>query len=135
MPWLINAAQLDKFRKSQKNVIILDASWHLPTDNRNAKEEFLQLIILLVRDFLILMILMIETLHLPNMLMRDEKIISEKVGALGITNEHKIIFYDNSHLHTSCRALWMFKVFGHNPNQLIYFRWWISRMGKIWRQD
>ena len=41
MPWLINAAQLDKFRKSQKNVIILDASWHLPAENRNAREEFL----------------------------------------------------------------------------------------------
>jgi thiosulfate/3-mercaptopyruvate sulfurtransferase len=52
------------------------------------------------------------------MLVRDEKIIREKVGALGITNEHKIIFYDNSSLHTSCRALWMFKTFGHNPNQL-----------------
>jgi len=29
-----------------------------------------------------------------------------------------IIFYDNSNYHSSCRALWMFKVFGHNPNQL-----------------
>jgi thiosulfate/3-mercaptopyruvate sulfurtransferase len=52
------------------------------------------------------------------MLIRDEALISKKVGALGISNEHKIIFYDHSQHHTSCRALWMFKVFGHNHNQL-----------------
>lgn len=117
MPWLINATQLDKFRKHQKNVIILDASWHLSTEGRNAKEEFLQHHIIGAR-FLDLEAFNDPGTSLPNMLIRDEKLISEKVGALGITNEHKIIFYDNSKLHTSCRALWMFKVFGHNPNQL-----------------
>ena len=40
MPWLINPAQLDKFRKSQKNIIILDASFH--HGERNAKQEFLE---------------------------------------------------------------------------------------------
>jgi thiosulfate/3-mercaptopyruvate sulfurtransferase len=117
MPWLINAAQLDKFRKGQKNVTILDASWHLPTDNRNAKEEFLASHVNGAR-FFDLNEFNDPNTSLSNMLIRDEKVISEKVGALGITNEHKIIMYDNSSLHTSCRALWMFKVFGHNPNQL-----------------
>jgi len=117
MPWLINAAQLDKFRKNQKNVVILDASWHLPAENRDAKAEFLTSHIIGAR-FFDLDALNDESTSLPHMLLRDEKIISEKIGALGITNEHKIILYDNSKLHTSCRALWMFKVFGHNPHQL-----------------
>lgn len=117
MPWLINAAQLDKFRKNQKNVIILDASWHLPDENRQAKEEFLNSHIIGAR-FLDLSTFNDPDSTLPNMLIRDEKLIADKVGALGITKDHKIIFYDNSNLHTSCRALWMFKVFGHNPNQL-----------------
>lgn len=117
MPWLINSAQLDKFRKSQKNVTILDASWFLPTDNRNAKEEFIASHIAGAR-FLDLNDFNDRDTDLSNMLVRDEKTIREKVGALGITNDHKIIFYDNSSLHTSCRALWMFKAFGHNPNQL-----------------
>lgn len=117
MPWLINAAQLDKFRKNQKNVAVLDVSWHLSEDNRNAREEYLAQHIIGARFF------DLNDLHdqdsaLPNMLIRDEKIINEKIGAQGITNDHKIIFYDNSKLHTSCRALWMFKIFGHNPNQL-----------------
>src|SRR3990167_2482679 len=117
MPWLINAAQLDKFRKNQKNVILLDASWHLPSSGRNVKQEFLASHIIGSR------FLDLEAFHdtqtaLPNMLTREEKAISEQMGSLGITNEHKIIFYDNSDLYTSCRALWMFKVFGHHPNQL-----------------
>lgn len=117
MPWLINASQLDKFRKSQKNVIILDVSWYLPSDNRNAKEEFSANHILGSR-FLDIESFNDKGSSLPNMLTRDEAEIREKVGELGITNEHKIIFYDNSKYHSSCRALWMFKVFGHNPNQL-----------------
>jgi thiosulfate/3-mercaptopyruvate sulfurtransferase len=117
MSWLINAAQLDKFRKNQKNVTILDASWHLPAANRNAGEEYLATHIGGAR-FLDLNDFHDHETTLANMLTRDEKKISELVGALGITNEHKIIFYDKSDLHTSCRALWMFKVFGHNPNQL-----------------
>jgi thiosulfate/3-mercaptopyruvate sulfurtransferase len=117
MPWLINAAQLDKFRKGQKNVTILDASWYLPADGRNAKEEFHAGHISGAR-FFDLDEFNDPNTTLPHMLVRDEKIISEKLGALGITNEHKIIIYDNSKLHSSCRALWMFKTFGHHSNQL-----------------
>lgn len=117
MPWLINASQLDKFRKSQKNVVILDASWYLPADNRNAKEEFATNHVLGARFFDIEAFNDTST-DLPNMLTRDEADIREKIGALGITNDHKVIFYDTSKYHSSCRALWMFKVFGHNPNQL-----------------
>lgn len=116
MPWLINAAQLDKFRKNQKNVIIFDASWQLSSEI-NPKEEFLTKHIIGAR-FLDFSVFHDKTSALPNMLTRDEKEIAEKVGEHGVTNEHKIIFYDNSNLHTSCRALWMFKTFGHNPNQL-----------------
>ena len=117
MPWLINAAQLDKFRKNQKNVIVLDATWCQPGDSANPAEEFLKQHIVGAR-FLNLNDFVDHASALPNMLTRDEALISEKIGALGITNDHKIIFYDNSKMHTSCRALWMFKVFGHNPHQL-----------------
>jgi len=117
MSWLINAAQLDKFRKNQKNVTILDVSWHLPEENRNAREEYLASHVSGAR-FLDLNDFHDRGTTLSNMLTRDENNISQLVSALGINNEHKIIFYDNSALHTSCRALWMFKVFGHHSNQL-----------------
>jgi thiosulfate/3-mercaptopyruvate sulfurtransferase len=115
MPWLINAAQVDKFRKSQKNLVILDASLH--HDGRNAKQEFSEKHIIEAQFFDIDLFSDPNT-DLPHMLIQDEKLISEKMGSLGIRNDYKIILYDNSDLHSSCRALWMLKMFGHNPQQL-----------------
>ena len=134
MPWLINAAQLDKLRKDQKNVVVLDASFFLPADNRNAKEEYQQKHVGGARFFDIAEFNDANS-ALPNLLTRDDALITQKLGALGITNEHKIIFYDNSPLYSSCRALWMFKVFGHNPHQLYLldggFAAWEKFGGKI----
>ncbi|MDR3491068.1 MAG: sulfurtransferase [Gammaproteobacteria bacterium] len=120
MSWLINSAQLDKFRKNQKNVILFDASFHMPDEQRDAKTEFLTQHIAGAQFF------SIDDFSDPDpaaphthMLLQDEKILSEKLSALGVRNDAKIIFYDNSKLHTACRALWMFKMFGHNP-QLLY---------------
>ncbi len=117
MPWLINASQFDKFRKSQKSVIILDASWHLPEAARDGKKEFIEKHII-DAHFFDLNEFHDQTNPLPNMLIQDEKIISQKLGALGIRDDYKIILYDNSDLHTACRALWMLRIFGHNPHQL-----------------
>ncbi len=117
MSWLINPAQLDKFRKNQKSLIILDASWYLPQTERNAKQEFINKHIA-DAYFLDLNAFHDGAHHAPNMLIQDEKIIGEQLGKFGIRDDYKIIFYDNSDLHSSCRALWMMRVFGHNPHQL-----------------
>ena len=117
MAWLINASQLDKFRKNQKSVAIFDASWHLPSAGRDAKQEFTDTHISGARFFDFARFHDAESI-LPNMLIRDEAELSQSLNELGITPEHKIIFYDNSELHTSCRALWMMQTFGHNTNQL-----------------
>ncbi len=120
MPWLINSTQLDKFRKNQKNVIIFDASAHMHDENRDAKKEFIAKHILGTQFF------PIDDFSDPDpsaphahMLIQDEQLISDKLSALGVRNDAKIIFYDNSKLHSACRALWMLKMFGHNP-QLLY---------------
>lgn len=117
MSWLINPAQLDKFRKSQKNLIIFDASVHLAAANRDAYQEFIATHIP-GAQFFDIDIFSDTTTSVPHMLIHDEKLISEKLSALGVRNDYKIIFYDNSELHSAYRALWMFKVFGHNPFQL-----------------
>lgn len=117
MSWLINAAQLDRFRKNQKALIILDVSWHLPSAGRDAKQEFIEKHIL-DAQFLDLSLFHDPTTAVPNRLLPDEKRVSEKLSALGIRDDYKIIFYDNSDLHTACRALWMFRLFGHNTHQL-----------------
>lgn len=115
MPWLINATQLDKFRRSQKNIIILDASLHL--DKRDPQQEFAEKHIIDAQFFDIDFFSDPHT-PLPHQLIQDATLVGEKCGQLGLRNDYKIIFYDNSDLHSACRALWMFKMFGHNPNQL-----------------
>lgn len=117
MTWLITAAQFDRLRKDQKNVVVLDASFHLPTANRDAKQEYVEAHIPGAR-FLDLNLFHDQSSELPNMLSRDVDKLSELVGALGMVNDHKILFYDNSDLHSSCRALWMFKVLGHASSHL-----------------
>lgn len=126
MTWLINAQQVEKFRKSQKSLLILDASFHLPATHRNAKEEF-------------------EQKHVPGAqffdiaaffpIMHDPEAVSAKLSEHGIRNDYKIIFYDNSDIHSACRAVWMMKYFGHNPHQLYIMdgglKAWEQEMTKI----
>jgi thiosulfate/3-mercaptopyruvate sulfurtransferase len=129
MSQLIQPAQLDSFCKKQKYVVILDATWYPPVENRDVKKEFLQCHIRGAR-FLDLNLFHDETSELPCMLLRDESLISERISTLGIHHDCKLVFYDNSPLHTSCRALWMFKVFGHPPHQLYLLDGSIQRWEK-----
>lgn len=117
MPWLINAQQLDSFRKNQKNLVILDATWYLNEPGK-AKQEFLDKHIPGARFFDI-NAFADTTSALPHLLIRDEKQLAEKLGAFGLRSDCKIIFYDRCETHTSCCALWMLKLFGHSP-QLLY---------------
>lgn len=117
MPWLINSEQLERFRKSQKSLIIFDATWYQPGGDKNAKQEFIDKH-MIDANFFDITAFNKPNGNSPNMLITDEKTISEKLSALGIRNDYKIIFYDNSSAHSSCRAAWMMKMFGHNPHQL-----------------
>lgn len=117
MPWLINPAQLDKFRKSQKNLIIFDATHHMFTEHRDAKREYKDRHIIDAKFFDIDMFSDPNS-NLPHTLIQDETILSEKLGALGIRNDYKIIIYDNSDLHSACRAWWILKMAGHSSQQL-----------------
>ncbi len=96
------------------NVKIIDSSWHLPNQNRNAKEEYFNEHILNSIFFDVDKNSDQKT-DLPHMLpktMEWEHIVSN----LGISNKDKIIIYDNSDLISSCRCWYTFLYFGHNPN-------------------
>ena len=49
----------------------------------------------------------------PHMLPTPE-LFAEKVGALGIGNDHRVVCYDMLGLQTAARAWWMFRIFGHD---------------------
>ncbi len=109
MTWLINASQLEKLRKDQKNVVILDATW--PRDPLAER--------IIGARFFDLDLFYDQTNALPCMLTRDEALIAKQMSTLGISNDNKIIVYDNNTpTHSACRALWMLKVFGHTPHHL-----------------
>ena len=103
----------DWLNKNLNNVKIIDSSWHLPNQKRNAFSEYSKEHIINSVFFDIDKNSDQET-NLPHMLpkIKDwEKIVSN----LGITNKDKIVVYDNSDLISSCRCWYTFIYFGHDP--------------------
>ncbi|MEO6607683.1 MAG: 3-mercaptopyruvate sulfurtransferase [Aestuariivirga sp.] len=94
------------------DLLILDASWHLPTAKRDAKAEFLRGHIPGAQFFDIDAISDRNT-TLPHMLPSAEN-FAHDVGKLGASNSTKIICYDSVGLFSAARCWWMFKIFGHD---------------------
>ena len=103
----------DWLEKNIKKVKLIDSSWHLPTTSRDAYEEY-------IND------------HLPDALFFDIEKNSNKnndlphmlpnknfweeiISSMGISNQDRIIIYDNSDLISSCRCWYTFIYFGHDP--------------------
>ncbi|MET0482958.1 MAG: 3-mercaptopyruvate sulfurtransferase [Aestuariivirgaceae bacterium] len=94
------------------DIVVLDASWHLPTERRNPQAEFLAGHIPGALFFDIDAISDSAT-PLPHMLPPAEK-FSSAVRRMGIGDGKRIIVYDTVGLFSAARAWWMFRVFGHN---------------------
>ena len=101
----------DWLEKNHQDVIVLDASWYLPSENRDSFNEF-------------------KSRHIPNAQFFDIDVISDTnsplphmlpspssfndhVENLGISKNLKIIIYDTEGLFSAARAWWMFKIMGH----------------------
>lgn len=91
---------------------ILDASWYLPTEDRNPREEFDSAHIPGARFFDIDDISDHRS-NLPHMVPPVEKFLS-RVRDLGVGDGHQIVVYDGSGLFSAARVWWMFKVMGHD---------------------
>jgi thiosulfate/3-mercaptopyruvate sulfurtransferase len=92
--------------------VILDATYYLPNENKDAPALF-------------------KAAHIPNAVFFDIDKISDArsalphmlptpddfaamVGELGIGNDSNIIVYDQRGIFSSARVWWMFRVFGHD---------------------
>ena len=104
----------DWLSQNIEKVKILDASWHMPTTKRNGYEEYKKEHIKSSIFFDIDKFSNKKT-NLPHML-PDEKDWENIVSNLGISNEDRIIVYDNSDVISSCRCWYTFIFFGHKPN-------------------
>lgn len=99
-------------------VKVCDATFFLPSDERVAAEQYAAQHIPGAVYFNVDDICDPDS-PLPHMLPSNE-IFSEKVGALGIASDDKVIVYDaNGGGMAAARAWWTFRVFGHSNVALL----------------
>jgi thiosulfate/3-mercaptopyruvate sulfurtransferase len=112
---LISTSELnDKLLNSAK---IVDASWHF-LSNRNGLEEYKKEHIENA-IFFDLEKNSNQQKNLPhNHFLPEKKNWEKALSNMGISNNDKIIIYDNSDLITSCRCWFQFLYFGHKPDLL-----------------
>ena len=115
--------------KNLNKVKILDATWHMPNTKRNALEEYVNehirnSIFFDIDEF------SNKTTDIPHMLPTEEE-WSEIVSNLGISNQDRIIIYDNSDVISSCRCWYTFIFFGHKPNLISVLNGGLSK----WKRE
>lgn len=95
---------------SDPDLVVVDASWHMPNASRNAQAEYLAGHIPGAVFFDIDGIAD-TTSNLPHMLPSPED-FARMVGALGIGNDMTIVIYDELGLFSAPRVWWTFETFG-----------------------
>jgi thiosulfate/3-mercaptopyruvate sulfurtransferase len=106
------------------DLVILDATFFLPRQQRSAREEYSRQHIQGAQYFDIDAIADRNN-PLPHTLPSAEQ-FERQVGQLGIDNETWIIVYDHNHFFASARAWWMFRLFGHDKVKVLDggLTWW-----------
>lgn len=97
---------------SNPNVVLVDASHHLPTAGRNAAEEYDERHIPGAVFFDIDGI-SDQASDLPHMLAPADE-FAAKVGALGIGDEDHVVVYDTIGTTGAARVWWTFRAMGHD---------------------
>ncbi len=89
---------------------VLDASWYLPSENRNPEEEFLKKHIRGAKYFDINKF-SDQGHELPHMVPSKEHFCSE-LSKLDIVDGDHVVFYDGLGIFSAARAWWLLKLFG-----------------------
>ena len=99
-------------RRDDPGVVVVDASWYLPAQNRSAVGEY-QAGHLPGAVFWDLDALSDRATPLPHML-PDIEALGRSLGTLGIGNDHSVVVYDGSgHNMSAARVWWTLRVAGH----------------------
>jgi len=98
-------------RLEAPDIRVVDATWFMPNDPRNAKALYAERRIPGAVFFDIDDIADHDT-DLPHMLPRPE-VFASRVRKLGIGDGSRIVVYDNQGIFTGPRVWWMFRVMGH----------------------
>ena len=107
--WLTETDELAR-ELDAPDLVIIDASWHTPAENRNAYEEYLTEHIPGAIFFDIDEIADTKS-DLPHMLPPPEK-FSSRMRSMGIGDGSRIVVYDSAGLFSAARVWWTFRVMG-----------------------
>ncbi len=107
--WLKSVEWLSQHLKDP-NLVVVDGSYYLPTQNRNGHKEYLEGHIPGAVFFDIEKVADTST-DLPHMLPGPDA-FGEAAGALGISETDTIVCYDGAGLFASPRVWWTFRLFG-----------------------
>jgi thiosulfate/3-mercaptopyruvate sulfurtransferase len=97
---------------SSANLVVLDATWYMPGDTRDARGQFAAGRIPGARYFDIDLIADRES-GLPHMVPTASR-FAQLVGELGVANASRVVFYDQLGIFSAARGRWMMRLFGHD---------------------
>ncbi|HSE77843.1 MAG TPA: 3-mercaptopyruvate sulfurtransferase [Alphaproteobacteria bacterium] len=104
-------------RLAEPDLVILDATFHLPTAKRDARAEYAREHIPGARFFDIDIIADRAT-DLPHMLPSPGD-FARAAGALGIDDDCDVVVYDTHGISSAPRTWWMLRIFGHRRTRVL----------------
>jgi thiosulfate/3-mercaptopyruvate sulfurtransferase len=93
------------------DLLIFDTTKYLPNEPRDAQAEFLAAHVAGARFFDIDAVADPES-DLPHMAPSQGR-AARLLGELGISNHHRVVFYDQKGLASAARGWWLMRLFGH----------------------
>jgi thiosulfate/3-mercaptopyruvate sulfurtransferase len=93
------------------DLLLFDASLYLPAEQRDAQALYRAAHLPAARFFDIDQIADVES-TLPHMAPTAAR-FEHLVAALGVSNHHRVVFYDQKGVFSSARAWWLMRLFGH----------------------
>ncbi len=94
------------------DLVLFDATKYLPNEPKDGKTEFLRAHIPGARYFDIDQIADLDT-DLPHMVPTPGR-FAKLIGALGVSNTSRVVFYDQKGLASAARGWWLMGLFGHD---------------------
>jgi thiosulfate/3-mercaptopyruvate sulfurtransferase len=96
----------------QPNLIVFDATKYLPNEAKDGKAEFLRRHIPGARYFDIDLVADTDT-DLPHMVPTAGR-FAKLMGEMGVSNDSRVVFYDQKGLASAARGWWLMGLFGHD---------------------
>ena len=107
--WLTETDQLAR-ELDAPDLVIIDATWHMPGEGKDARAEYIEEHILGALFFDIDEIADTKS-ALPHMLPPPEK-FSSRMRSMGIGDGSRIVVYDRAGIYSAARVWWTFRVMG-----------------------